>query len=43
VDTSTKLAVSIGAETSFFDLSDTFPGEMLFEKNFPLLQVRKGP
>ncbi|KAN0134687.1 hypothetical protein V8E53_007472 [Lactarius tabidus] len=40
VDASTGLAVNIGAENSFFDLFDASMSDTLFEKNFPLLQVR---
>jgi hypothetical protein len=40
VDASTELAVNIGAENSFFDLFDASMSDTLFEKNFPLLQVR---
>ena len=40
VDASTGLAVNVGAQASFFDLFDAFTGANLFNKNFPLLQVR---
>jgi hypothetical protein len=40
VDASTELAVNIGAQASFFDLFDASTGKTLFEKNFPLFQVR---
>jgi hypothetical protein len=35
------LAISIGAQASFFDLFDVSTGKTLFEKSFPLLQVRR--
>ena len=41
VDASTELAVNIGAEAAFFDLFNASTNETLFDKNFPLLQVRQ--
>ena len=40
VDANAGLAVNIGAQASFFDLFDASTGAELFNKNFPLLQVR---
>ena len=40
VDASTELAVNIGAQAAFFDLFKASTSDTLFDKNFPLLQVR---
>ena len=40
VDANTELAVNIGAQASFFDLFNASTGTTLFDKSFPLLQVR---
>ena len=41
VDASTELAVNIGAQAAFFDLFNASTSDTLFDKNFPLLQVRQ--
>jgi hypothetical protein len=40
VDVNTGLAVNIGAEASFIDLFNASTGLTLFNKSFPLPQVR---
>lgn len=40
VDANTGLAVNIGAQAAFLDLFNASTGETLFNKSFPLLQVR---
>lgn len=40
-DASTELAVNISAQASSFDFFDASTSETFFEKNFPLLQVRR--
>jgi hypothetical protein len=40
VNADTELAVNIGAQAAFFDLFSASTGKTLFDKSFPLLQVR---
>ena len=40
VDANAGLAVNIGAQAAFFDLFNASTGATLFDKSFPLLQVR---
>ena len=40
VDADTELAVNIGAQAAFFDLFSASTGKTIFDKTFPILQVR---
>ena len=40
VDADTELAVNIGAQAGFFDLFSASTGKTIFDKTFPILQVR---
>ena len=41
VDASAELAVNVGAEAAFFNVFNASTNDTLFDKNFPLLQVRQ--